>query len=233
MLNFILVHYEEVPSVHHSLTDCSTIPRIACCVPLHDEDCTVKHKSSDDTQRRPSFTRRILTNGLLLSHCSNSNPTHRRTQPPLTFNQHHRHHQQQQHLKPKSEEKLSSLSSPIVSSSSSSESNSPSGEKFMSRSDYLFQQQQQQNLSQPRKATSLKTISIPQSSSSSSSKILYPIDFESNSADQSWYQRHSSHQSKVHTSDSGIVIDTAGTRLTSNSSIEEVRLMSLITISIN
>lgn len=213
-----------MPSVHHSLTDCSTIPHITCCVPLHHEDCSTKTKSSDENPRRPSFTRRILTNGLLLSHCSNSNPTHRRTQPPLTFNQHHHRHHHHHH-KPKSEEKLSSLSSPIVSSSSSSESNSPTGEKFMSRSDYLFQQQQQQqqNLSQQRKATSLKTISTPQSSSS---KILYPIDFENTHIDQSWYQRQSSHQSKVHTSDSGIVIDTAGTRPTSNSSIEEVRLMS-------
>ena len=184
---------------------------MSCCVPLVDE----RNKSSDDNQRRPSFTRRILTNGLLLSHCSNSNPIYRRTQPPLTFNQHHRHH-----LKPKSEEKLSSLSSPIVSSGSSSESTSPSGEKFISRSDYLLQQQAQ-NLSQQRKATSLKTIT-----NSSSSKILYPIDFPSTEIDQSWYQRHTSHQDKVPTSDSGIVIDTAGTRPTSNSSIEEVRLSS-------
>lgn len=163
------------------------------------------------SERRPSFTRRILTNGLLLSHCSTSNSTHRRPQPPLTFNQHHRH------LKPKSEEKLSS---PIVSSGSSSESPSPSGEKFISKSDYLLQQQQ--NLSQQRKATSLKTIV------NSSSKILYPIDFPPTDIDQTWYQRHSSHQDKVPTSDSGIVIDTAGTRPTSNSSIEEVRLMSFL-----
>lgn len=189
---------------------------MSCCIPLVDEDCSRRNKSSDDNQRRPSFTRRILTNGLLLSHCSNSNPTYRRPQPPLTFNQHHRHH-----LKPKSEEKLSSLSSPIVSSGSSSESPSPSGEKFISRSDYLLQQQQAQSLSQQRKATSLKTIA-----NSSSSKILYPIEFPSTDIDPSWYQRHASHQHKVPTSDSGIVIDTAGTRLTSNSSIEEVRLSS-------
>jgi hypothetical protein len=204
------------------LTDCSSIHRISCCAPILDEDSSTTHKSSsDDNQRRPSFTRRILTNGLLLSHCSNSNPTHRRTQPPLTFNQH-------RHLKPRSEEKLSSLSSPIVSSSSSSESNSPSGEKLMSRSDYIVQQQQ--NIAQQRKATSLKTISV--SSNPQSSKILYPIEFETNQTDQSWYQKHSSsHHNKVPTSDSGIVIDTAGTRPTSNSSIEEVRLMPFITFS--
>jgi hypothetical protein len=187
------------------LTDCSSINPISCCAPRIDEDGSRRNRSSDDTQRRPSFTRRILTNGLLLSHCSN----HRRTQPPLTFNQY------RYSSKPKSEEKLSSLSSPLVSSSSSSEANSPSGEKLMSKSDYLFHQQQQQNLSQQRKATSLKTIS-------KSSKILYPIDFETNPTDQSWYQKHSSQQNKVPTSDSGIVIDTDGTQLTSKSSIEEV-----------
>ena len=100
----------------------------------------------------------------------------------------------------------------------------------MSRSDYIIQQQQK-NISQQRKATSLKTISV--SSHPQSSKIVYPIDFEGNHIDQSWYQKHSSsssssHQNKVPTSDSGIVIDTAGTRLTSNSSIEEVRSMSFI-----
>ena len=189
------------------MTDCSSINPISCCASRVDEDCSIKTKSSDNTQRRPSFTRRILTNGLLLSHCSNSNSNHRRPQPPLTFNQY------RYPIKPKSEEKLSSLSSPIVSSSSSSESNSPSGEKFMSKSDYLFQQQQ--NLSEQRKATSLKTIS-------NSSKILYPIDFETNNTDQSWYQKHSSQQNKVPTSDSGIVIDTDGIQLTSKSSIEEV-----------
>jgi hypothetical protein len=97
----------------------------------------------------------------------------------------------------------------------------------MSRSDYLIQQQQQKNISQQRKATSLKTISV--SSHPQSSKIVYPIDFEGNHIDQSWYQKHSSSpQNKVPTSDSGIVIDTAGTRPTSNSSIEEVRSMSFI-----
>ena len=211
--NIILAHYEEVPSVHHSLTDCSSIPHISCCTPLFDEDLS----SKNDNQRRPSFTRRILTNGLLLSHCSSSNPTHRRAQPPLTFNQ------QRYHIKPKSEEKLSTLSSPIESSSSSSESNSPSGEKFMSKSDYLLQQQQQQNLSQQRKASSLKTIS--NTTNQQPSKILYPIDFQSNHNEQSWYEKHSSNHHKVPTSDSGIVIDTAGTLPTSKSSIEEVRLM--------
>lgn len=121
-------------------------------------------------------------------------------------------------MKPKSEEKLSTISSPIVSSSSSSEANSPSGEKLMSRSDFILQQQQPQNLSQQRKATSLKTISV-------GSKILYPIDFETNNIDQSWYQKHSSSCNKVPTSDSGIVIDTDGTQPTSKSSIEEVRMI--------
>jgi hypothetical protein len=92
----------------------------------------------------------------------------------------------------------------------------------MSRSDFILQQQQQQqNLSQQRKATSLKTISV-------GSKILYPINSQTNNIDQSWYQKHSSSHNKVPTSDSGIVIDTDGTRLTSKSSIEEVRLMSII-----
>jgi hypothetical protein len=206
---FLLAHYEEVPSVHHSLTDCSSIPHISYCAPLIDEDLSTRN----DNQRRPSFTRRILTNGLLLSHCSSSNPTHRRVQPPLTFNQ------QRYQTKPKSEEKLSS---PIESSSSSSESNSPSGEKFMSKSDFLLQQQQQ-NLSQQRKASSLKTIS--DTSNQQPSKILYPIDFQTNNNEQSWYQKNSSNYNKVPTSDSGIVIDTAGTLPTSKSSIDEVRLM--------
>ncbi|CAF0996293.1 unnamed protein product [Rotaria sordida] len=212
------IHYEEVPSVHHSLTDCSSIHRISCCAPITDEDYSTRNKSSNDNQRRPSFTRRILTNGLLLSHCSSSNSNHRRTQPPLTFNQ-YRHQ-----TKPKSEEKLSSVSSPVAflssSSSSSSESNSPSGEKFMSRSDFI--PQQQQNISQQRKATSLKTIA--ETSNHQPSKILYPIDFQTKHIDQSWYQKHllsSSHYNKVPTSDSGIVIDTVSTRPTSKSSIEE------------
>ncbi|CAF3798068.1 unnamed protein product [Rotaria magnacalcarata] len=210
---FITVHYEEVPSVHHSLTDCSSIHRISCCTSAIEDDYSTRNKSSDDNQRRPSFTRRILTNGLLLSHCSSSNPNHRRAQPPLTFNQ-YRHY-----IKPRSEEKL--YSPAAFSSSSSSESNSPSGEKFMSRSDVIVQQQHQQNLSQQRKATSLKTIA--EASNHQSSKILYPIDFQTNHIDQSWYQKHlsSSHQNKVPTSDSGIVVDTIGTRLTSNSSIDD------------
>ncbi|CAF2839410.1 unnamed protein product [Rotaria sp. Silwood2] len=221
------IHYEEVPSVHHSLTDCSSIHRISCCAPVIDEDCSTRNKSSNDNQRRPSFTRRILTNGLLLSHCSSSNQNHRRAQPPLTFNQ-YRHQ-----TKPKSEEKLSSLSSPATfsSSSSSSESSSPSGEKFMSRSDFILQQQQQQqqqNISQQRKATSLKTIA--ETSNQQPSKILYPIDFQTNHIDQSWYQKHlsSSHHNKVPTSDSGIVIDTVGTRPTSKSSIEELEIESAL-----
>ncbi|CAF2187449.1 unnamed protein product [Rotaria magnacalcarata] len=207
------IHYEEVPSVHHSLTDCSSIHRISCCTSAIEDDYSTRNKSSDDNQRRPSFTRRILTNGLLLSHCSSSNPNHRRAQPPLTFNQ-YRHY-----IKPRSEEKL--YSPAAFSSSSSSESNSPSGEKFMSRSDVIVQQQHQQNLSQQRKATSLKTIA--EASNHQSSKILYPIDFQTNHIDQSWYQKHlsSSHQNKVPTSDSGIVVDTIGTRLTSNSSIDD------------
>lgn len=165
-----VVHYEEVSSVHHSLTDCSLMQQIPCCA-AEDED-------ESPNPRRPSFTRRILTNGLLLSN-------NRRPAPPLTFNS------QQQHrypIKPKSEEKLSTLSSP----SSSPQSNSPTGEKLlMSRSDYILQQPD--CLSSQRKATSLKSIRA-------NSKILYPIDFDT----------------KVPTSDSGIVIDTDGTRPTSD-----------------
>lgn len=213
---FVTVHYEEVSSVHHSLTDCSSIHRISCCASTADEDYSKRNKSTETNQRRPSFTRRILTNGLLLSHCSSSNSTSRRSQPPLTFNQ-YRHN-----VKPKSEEKLSSVSSPTAfsSSSSSSESNSPSGEKLMSRSDFILQQQQ--HLSQQRKATSLKTIA--ETSTKHSSKILYPIDFETNNIDQSWHceSMSSSHHNKVPTSDSGIVIDAVGIRPTSVSSFELV-----------
>jgi hypothetical protein len=56
------------------------------------------------------------------------------------------------------------------------------------------------------------------------SKIVYPIDFETNHPiDRSWSQNHQS--SKVPTSDSGIVIDA---RPTSKSSIEEIDDNSLI-----
>jgi hypothetical protein len=48
-----------------------------------------------------------------------------------------------------------------------------------------------------------------------SSKILYPIDFEINNINKSWYQK------QVPTSDSGIIIDTQST---SKSNIEEVRI---------
>lgn len=217
----LLVHYEEVSSVHRSLTDCSSIHRIACCTSGIDEDYSTRNKSSDDSQRRPSFTRRILTNGLLLSHCSNSNPTHRRAQPPLTFNQF------RQHIKPKSEEKLSTAT--YSSSSSSSESNSPSGEKFMSRSDFILQQQNQQNISQQRKATSLKTIA--ETLNQEPSNILYPIDFPTSPVDPSWHKNNSylSHHRRVAASDSGIVVDSVGTRLTSNSSIEDVSQVNFIT----
>ena len=217
----VSAHYEEVPSVHHSLTDCSLINQVSCCAPLVDGDSLCRNKSPEKSQRRSSFTRRILTNGLLLSHCSSS-ASQRRSQPPLTFNHQHQRHQ----IKPRSEEKLSTLSSP--NSSSSSQSSSPSGDKLISRSDFMLQQQQ--NLSPQRKATSLKSIRV--TSNDQPSKILYPIDFESQDDDQSWYQKcsssiasSSSHQNKVPTSDSGIVIDTAGTRPTSKSSNDDVSLL--------
>ena len=217
-----------MPRIHHSLTDCSSIHRISCGAPVIDDSYPMINKSSDDNQRRPSITRRILTNGLLLSHCSSGNPTHRRVQPPLAFQQY------RCTTKPKSEEKLSSLFTLVSPSSSqslhTSESSSPANEKFMSRSDFILHRQQQ-NLSHQRKATSLKTIS--ETSSQHPTKILYPIDFQTNNFDQLHFQKHStsSNDTKVPTSDSGIVIDTAGAQQTSNSSIEDVSFKSFIIFS--
>jgi len=199
------IHYEEVPNVHRSLTDCSLIQQMSCCSPLaEDEDLSMKTKTKTiENSRRPSLTRRILTNGLLLSHC---------TKPPLTFKSQQNHRTS---IKPKSEEKLSSPTCSSTSSSSSSSTSSSSNcEKQMSRSEYLLQEQDQ--LSHQRKATSLKNVRIP-------SKILYPLEFESNENDSNWFPKRcsTSDETKVPTSDSGIVIDTVGTRPTSKSSIDE------------
>lgn len=157
---------------------------------------------TDENIRRPSLTRRILTNGLLLSHC---------TKPPLTFKSQQNHRTS---LKPKSEEKLSSPTCSSTSSSSSSSSSS-NCEKQMSRSEYLLQDQEQ--LSHQRKATSLKNVRTP-------SKIVYPLEFESNANDSTWFPKRcsTSDETKVPTSDSGIVIDSVGTCPTSKSSIDEV-----------
>jgi hypothetical protein len=151
-------------------------------------------------ERKPLSTRSILTNGLLFSHCA-SNPIPRRIQEPLDLK------------KTKNDENF------LSSSSSSSESFSSSDEKLLSRSEFILQQEQ--NLFQQRKASSLKSISIK--SPQPLSKILYPIDFETNNIDDiSWYQKRSR---KVPTSDSGIITDT---RPTSKSSIEEVRIIDFI-----
>ena len=179
---------------------------MSCCSPLaEDEDLSMKTKTKTiENSRRPSLTRRILTNGLLLSHC---------TKPPLTFKSQQNHRTS---IKPKSEEKLSSPTCSSTSSSSSSSTSSSSNcEKQMSRSEYLLQEQDQ--LSHQRKATSLKNVRIP-------SKILYPLEFESNENDSNWFPKRcsTSDETKVPTSDSGIVIDTVGTRPTSKSSIDEV-----------
>jgi len=98
---------------------------------------------------------------------------------------------------------------PTSDTSSSSELLSSSDEKFLTRSEFILQQEQ--NISQQPKASSLKNIFMI--SPRSLSKILYPIDFQMNNNDISW--THHSH--KVPTSDSGIVID-----IPSKSSIEEV-----------
>jgi hypothetical protein len=202
-IDFYLAYYDEVPSVHHSLTDCS--------LPLLENDYSTTNKSSDTNERRPLANRRILTNGLLLSHCA-SNPTQRRAQQSLPLIP------DLPSIKPKSEAKLSS------DSSSSSEVLSSPDDKFLSRSDFILQHEQ--NISPQRKASSLKSIYM--TSSQPSSKILYPIDFEDQSVDPSWYQNRSSYSHKVPTSDSGIVIDTMDIRPTSKSSIEEVSIMSYL-----
>jgi hypothetical protein len=98
---------------------------------------------------------------------------------------------------------------PTYDTSSSSELLSSSDENFLTRSEFILQQEQ--NISQQRKASSLKNIFMI--SPRSLSKILYPIDFQINNNDISW--THHSH--KVPTSDSGIVID-----IPSKLSIEEV-----------
>ena len=189
--------------------------QISCCTRTHgdDEETVDQRKLSNSTARRPSFSRRILTNGLLLSHCTGNSNNQRSTQNtvPLVLPQIHR-----SPTKPKSEEKLPTLSSPT--SSSSSQSSSPTGEKLMSRSDYHLQDQDP--VSQNRKSTSLKNVRGPKNESSS--KILYPIDFETHHEDPLWCQKLSSNENKVPTSDSGIVIDSAGTRPTSKSSIDDV-----------
>jgi hypothetical protein len=177
--------YEEPSNIaHHSLTNCSSI----------DENKILNNNNNNE--RRSSFSRRILTNGLLFSHYA-TNPIPCRIQEPLHS------------IKSKTEEKFSS------DSSSSSELLSSSDEKLLTRSEFILQQEQ--NISQQRKASSLKSISML--SPQTLSKILYPIDFETNHIDKSWHQKRSSHSYKVPTSDSGIVIDT---QPTSKSSIEEV-----------
>lgn len=155
----------ETSNTHHSLTNCSTTNQIL----------------ADDNQQQPSFTRRILTNGLLFSHCA-TNPIPRRHQDSS--------------IKRKNDEKI------LSESSSSSELLSSSDEKLLTRSEFILQQEQ--TISQQHKASSLKSISIktPQLLS----KILYPIDFQT-----SWHEKQTSNPYKVPTSDSGIIIDTRPT----------------------
>ncbi|CAF4828122.1 unnamed protein product [Rotaria sp. Silwood1] len=187
-------YYDDILNVRHSLTDCSLINQTSSLI---NENNSTKNQIFDNHERKPLSTRRILTNGLLLSH-SFSNPTPRRVQDSLVSN----HNNNNYSIKQKTEEKLLSDSS---SSSSSSELLSLSDEKLFSRS--VFVHQQEQNISQQRKASSLKSIHIT-TSPQPSSKILYPIDFNANNLDLSWHQKRSSHTHKVPTSDSGIVIDT-------------------------
>ncbi|CAF3506603.1 unnamed protein product [Rotaria sp. Silwood1] len=187
-------YHDDILNVRHSLTDCSLINQTSSLI---NENNSTKNQIFDNHERKPLSTRRILTNGLLLSH-SFSNPTPRRVQDSLVSN----HNNNNYSIKQKTEEKLLSDSS---SSSSSSELLSLSDEKLFSRS--VFVHQQEQNISQQRKASSLKSIHIT-TSPQPSSKILYPIDFNANNLDLSWHQKRSSHTHKVPTSDSGIVIDT-------------------------
>ena len=166
-----ILQNNQTSNIHHSLINCSLI-----------------------NEQKSSYNRRILTNGLLYSHCA-TNPIPRRIQQPLPS------------IKLNSNEKFLSNSS----SSSSSEILSSSEEKLLTRSEFILQQEQ--TMSPKRKASSLKSISI--TSPISLSKILYPIDFQINNNNNNT----SCHQHKVPTSDSGIVIDI---RPTSKSSIAEV-----------
>ncbi|CAF3642028.1 unnamed protein product [Rotaria sordida] len=187
-------YYDDVLNVRHSLTNCSLMDQTSSLI---NENNSTTNQILDNYERRPSSTRRILTNGLLLSH-SASNPIPRRVQEPLMSNRNNYYS-----IKQKTEEKLSSDSS----SSSSSELLSSSDEKLFSRSHFIHQQERK--FSQQRKASSLK--SIPITSPKPSSKILYPIDFDTNNINLSWYQKRSFQTNKVPTSDSGIVIDTHST----------------------
>jgi hypothetical protein len=196
----LLAYRGEVPNVHHSLTDCSLIHKT---LSLIDDNDSIRNKIFDNNQRRPSHTRRILTNGLLFSHSASNPIPHRVQQARISAYDNH------YSIKPKSEDKLQS------DTSSSSELLSSSDEKLLSRSDYILPQEQM--TSQQRKASSLKSISMI--SPQPVSKILYPIDFETDNMNISWYQKRLS--DSVPKSDSGIVIDI---QTKTKSSIEEVCL---------
>ncbi|CAF3096245.1 unnamed protein product [Rotaria sp. Silwood2] len=182
-------YYDNVLNIRRSLTDCSLKDQTSSLI---NENSLTTNQIIDNHERRPSSTRRILTNGLLLSH-SSSNPIPRRVQESLMSN-----HNDNYSIKQKNEKKL------LSDSSSSSDLLSSSDEKIFSRSDFVHQQEQK--FTQQRKASSLKSIFI--TSPQPLSKILYPIDFDANNIDLSWHQKQSFHTHKVPKSDSGIVIDT-------------------------
>ncbi|CAF1598921.1 unnamed protein product [Rotaria magnacalcarata] len=183
---------EDVLSIHHSLTDCSSLDQTSTLI---NKNKSTINQISDNPGRKSTCTRRILTNGLLFPHATSS-PIARRLQEPLT-SIHNNHYS----IKQKIEE------THLSDSSLSSVSLSSSDENLFSRSDYSAQQDRIN--SQKRKASSLKSIctishQIP-------SKILYPIDFDANNLDLSWHKKQSFRTNKVPTSDSGIIIDTHST----------------------
>ncbi|CAF1355104.1 unnamed protein product [Adineta steineri] len=194
------IHYKDIPDIHHSLTDCSLVHPTSSLI---DENNLIKKQISNNNERKISFNRRILTNGLLRTHYAR-NPIPRCLREPFNSIENNSYP-----MKVKSEEKFLSDTS-----SSSAELLSSSDEKLLTRSEYIFRQEQ--NNSQQRKASSLKSIFM--TSPQLSTKILYPIDFDTNNINTSWLQKRSSVPYKVPTFDSGIVIDT---NPTSKSSINE------------
>ncbi|UJR07811.1 hypothetical protein I4U23_012094 [Adineta vaga] len=154
------------PNVHYSFSECSL---------LH-------QPSLSNNERRSSLSRRILTNGLLLSQNS------RRCHEPLT-------------VKFEKEEKF------LSDTSSSSELLSSSDEKLLSRSEYILRQDDK--IAQQRKTSSLKSILV--TPSQPSTKILYPIDFEIRHRNVSWQQKRSSDPYRMLIFDSGIVTDVRPT----------------------
>ena len=176
---FSLVYSNNKTSnVHHSLSECSLLHQPA--VPNNEIDLNTTN------ERKTPLSRRILTNGLLLS------PTTRRFHEPLT-------------VKFENEDKFPS------DTSSSSELLSSSDEKLLSRSEYLLRKDEQ--TSQQRKASSLKSILV--TPSQTTSNILYPIDFDTHQRRISWQQKRSSDPYRMPIFDSGIIIDVRPTSISS------------------